>query len=200
MYLSNSLFIDVWSRDAGTFGYSLTRGAGYWLKLGGVGSSVRPRSLGGNITPSTGWLLCSFFSNRFSLSISHFLSSSCFSNSLFLSTSFSFSLASSCCRSNSNFLYKKKRKKKEKLQQKAILYGWSFFQVMAHADWWLRGPEKSISPSRCCERAIRFFPHRKLQANTFPYRPRTRLISLYYLSLSGDLEDKENLIFISFPL
>ena len=67
MYLSNSLFIDVWSRDAGTFGYSLTRGAGYWLKLGGVGSSVRPRSLGGNITPSTG------YSVRFSLTVFPYL-------------------------------------------------------------------------------------------------------------------------------
>ena len=128
MYLSNSLFIDVWSRDAGTFGYSLTRGAGYWLKLGGVGSSVRPRSLGGNITPSTGWLLCSFFSNRFSLSISHFLSSSCFSNSLFLSTSFSFSLASSCCRSNSNFLYKKKEKKKKNYSKKPYYMADLFFR------------------------------------------------------------------------
>ena len=43
---------------------------------------------------------------------------------------------------------------------------------MPHADWLITGLEKVILSA-----------HRKTSGNTFPYRPRTRLISPYYLFL-----------------
>ena len=37
------------------------------------------------------------------------------------------------------------------------MHGWVCFQLMAHADWLLRGPEKAYYPPGCRTRAIRFF-------------------------------------------